>query len=120
MKYDTKNNIKVVILLIVVFIILFFLHMTIGDRFEDQYDNQGEKDEKHIIFSVDSIKKTLTVEEIYSNGRNLHWPEIIITDGSATLPYGTIDVGEKITDCEGHLVLKWKDTGNLIFSTDFN
>ena len=117
---ETKNNIKIIVLLIVVFIILYFLHITIGDRFEDQYDESSYEGETHIIFSKDPINKTLTVTEIYSYGRTLHWPEVSIANGSATLPYGTIDVGDVITDCEGNLVLIWKDTDIYIYSTEFS
>ena len=119
MNQETKNNIKIISLLLVVFIILYFLHVTIGDRFEDQYDNSGYG-ETQIIFSKDTNSKTLTVTEIYSQGRTLHWPEVIVTNGSATLPYGTIDVGDVITDCEGHLELKWESTGIKICEEDFN
>ena len=75
--------------------------------------------ETKIIFSVDSVNRILTVQETYLNGRTLHWPEVIISNGSAILPYGTIEVGDKITECRGHLVLKWRDTDILILSTDF-
>jgi hypothetical protein len=117
---ETKNNIKIIVLLLVVFIILYFLHITIGDRFEDQYDDSSYDGETQIIFSIDQINKTLTVTEIYAQGRTLHWPEVNITDGFAILPSGTIDVGDVITDCEGNLELIWKDTGIRIFSTDFS
>jgi hypothetical protein len=120
MKNEIKNTLKIIVLLIVVFVVLYFLHITIGERFEDQYKSQYEMGETSIIFSMDSINKTLTVQEIYSNGRTLQWPEVIISKGSATLPDGTIDVGDKITDCKGNLVLKWEDTGILIFSTYFS
>ena len=120
MNNETKNNIKIITLLIIVFIILYLLHISIGDRFEDQYDDTREKGELNIIFLTNSINKTLTVQEIYSNGRTLYWPEVIIVNGSANLPYGTIEVGDTITNCEGYLVLKWRDTENLIFSKEFS
>jgi hypothetical protein len=120
MNQETKNNIKIISLLLVVFIILYFLHITFGDRFEDRYDDQNHKGETQIIFSMDTNHKTLTVTEIYSQGRTLYWPEVIITNGSATLPFGTIEVGDVIADCEGHLELKWKSTGIKIIEADFS
>jgi len=118
---ETKNNIKIIGSLLVVFIILYCLHITIGDRFEYKYDDSSYcGGTTQIIFSIDTINKTLTVTEIYAQGRTLHWPEVNITDGSATLPSGTIDVGDVITDCEGNLELIWKDTGINIISTDFS
>ena len=117
---ETKNNIKIVVLLIVVFIILYCLHITIGDRFEDLYADSSYCGETQIIFSKDTTNKTLTVTEIYSQGRTLYWPEVNISEGSATLPFGTIDVGDVITNCEGYLKLIWKETCNYIFSADFS
>jgi hypothetical protein len=120
MNDETKNNIKIIVLLIVVFIILYFLHITIEDRFEDQYDDFSYEGETQIIFSKDITNKTLTVTEFYSQGSTLHWPQVAINNGSATLPFGTIDVGDVITNCEGYLELIWGDTGIHIISTDFN
>jgi hypothetical protein len=120
MNNETKNNIKIVILLFVVFFILYALHVSFGDRFEDQYDNSNYEGKTQIIFSIDTVNKTLTVNEIYSDGITLYWPEVTVNDGSATLPFGTIDVGDVITDCEGYLELIWSDTGNHLFSIDFN
>jgi hypothetical protein len=120
MKDSTKNNIKIIALLIVVFIILYFLHITIGDRFEDQYDKPTyQEGETRIDFTMDSMNKTITVKEIHS-GRTLHWPEVVNTSGSASIPSGTIDVGDKITNCEGFLILVWRDTDNVIFSAEFS
>jgi hypothetical protein len=119
MQRETKNNIKIVSLLLVVFIILYFLHITLGDRFEDLYGDSKEKGETNIIFMTDHVNKTLTVSEIYSD-RPCHWPEVVITNGNASLPFGTIDVGDKITNCEGYLELKWNNTGIHIWSADFS
>jgi hypothetical protein len=120
MENETKNNIKIVFLLIIVFVILYALHVTIGKSFENHYDNSNFDNEIHLIFSVSSMDKSLTVTEIYSNGRTLYWPEIIVKNGSANLPNGTIDVGDKITNCQGFLELVWKDTNIHIYSNDFN
>ena len=40
MEEETKNNIKIILLLLIVFIILYALHITFGDRFEEQYQSQ--------------------------------------------------------------------------------
>ena len=120
MNNETKNNIKIVLFLFVIFVILYALHITFGDRFADQYDNSNYEGETQIIFSIDTANKTLTVKEIYSDGGTVYWPEVTVNNGSATLPSGTIDLGDVITDCDGYLVLVWSDTGNHLFSIDFN
>ena len=120
MNDETKNNIKIIVLLFVVFIILYCLNIKIGDRFENQYNDFSYEGEAQINFSKDTTNKTLTVTEIYSQGRTLHWPEVAINNGSANLPFGTIDVGDVITNCESYLELIWKETGVHIFSIDFS
>jgi hypothetical protein len=119
MNQETKNNIKIISLLIVVFIILYFLHVTIGDRFEDQYSGSSNNGGTNIVFLTDLTSKTLTVSDIHSQ-RTCHWSEVVIASGNATLPVGSIDVGDIITNCEGNLVLKWEDTGIEICSKDFS
>ena len=119
MKIGTKNNIKIISLILLVFIILYFLHITIGERFEDQYNNEKYRGETHLIFSTDISSKTLTLTEIFAQGRTLYWSDVIITSGSAKLPTGIIAVGDKITNCDGHLELIWEQTGINITEVDF-
>jgi hypothetical protein len=120
MNKEIKNHIKIISLLIVVFIILYFLHVTIGDRFEDQYDTSDNDSETNIIFMKNFINKTLTVSEIHSQRKTIYWTEIELKEGNATLPPGIIDVGDEITNCEDNIVIVWKSTDTYIYSTNFN
>ena len=118
MNQDMKNNLKIIASLLVVFIILYALHVTFGDRFEDQYGGQSCLGPTNIIFTADNVSKTLTVSEIYSNDRTIHWSEISII-GTANELYGPINVGDVITGCEGYIEIVWAETGNVIYSTNF-
>lgn len=107
MDKEMKNNIKIIALLLVVFIVLYALHITIGDRFESQFEESVcFIDGPNIVFSEDQNNKTLTVTEIYPQDKDWYWSEIFIVNGSATLPYGLIKAGDRITNCEGYLELK--------------
>ena len=119
MQDQTKNNIKIIVLLLVVFIVLYFLHVTFGDRFEDQYGGQSCLGPTNIIFTADNESKTLTVTEIYSQDRTIHWSEIEII-GTADGIYGPIDVGDTITGCEGYIEIVWAETCTTIYSTNFS
>jgi len=119
MDKEIKNHIKIITLLIIVFIILYFLHITFGDIFESQFEHTEFNSEPTIIFQEDHINNTLTVTEIYPQDRDWHWPEVSIVNGSATLPYGKIEVGDKITNCEGYLELEWGKLGIPIWMADF-
>jgi hypothetical protein len=121
MNNETKNNIKIVLLLFVVFVILYALHITFGDRFEDYYgDSFCHIQSPTIIFMQDNETKTLTVTEIYPKDKNFYWSEISIANGSATLPYGIIKVGDIITNCQGYLELVWGESCIPIYQTDFS
>ena len=73
-----------------------------------------------IIFEKDSINKILTVTEIYPEDRAFYWPELSVTSGSAELPYNIIEIGDMITNCEGHLKLEYPQMGIIIWEGDFN
>jgi hypothetical protein len=120
MNENIKNNIKIIIILFIVFLILYILHITLRDSFENQYDGPNNEGQINIIFTVDQISQTLTVEEIYAQGRTLYWSDIYVAEGFGSLPYGIISIGDIISDCTGHLVLKCRDTGIHIYSNVFN
>ena len=119
---ETKNNIKIIALLLVVFVILYALHVTIGDRFGSQEDYSDYTDSLNIIFETDTLNNILTVSDLYPEDQEWHWPQvslISLDNGSATLPHGTIEVGDQITDCKGYFRLEWETTGNTITTADF-
>ena len=119
MNQEMKNNLKIVASLLVVFVVLYALHVTFGDRFEDQYGSQSCLGPTNIIFTADNVSKTLTVNQIYSNDRTIHWSEINII-GTCDEIYGPIDIGDTITGCEGYIKIVLAETGNTIYSTHFD
>jgi len=120
MEKETKNNIKIILLLLVVFIILYALHITFGDRFEDQYQSSNHIEDVSIIFQTDYENKILTVENIYPEDINYYWSEVEIINGSATFDqYGIIKIGHTLSNCTGFLELEWKTTGIKILERDF-
>jgi hypothetical protein len=81
-----------------------------------------KKEEKTIpkppaIFAMDKNTKTLTVQKIYED--NLKWEEHEVCSGSATLPRGTINEGDKITHCRGNVALRHVPSNTLLGGFDF-
>jgi hypothetical protein len=50
----------------------------------------------------------------------LSWEDVEIFKGSATLPEGTIEINDVITDCNGELVLVWKPTASVLADVAFS
>jgi len=122
MNNETKNNIKIITLLFVVFVILYALHVTIGSQFGSEENYSDYTDSPNIIFETDTLNNILTVSEIHPEYIELHWSEISLIsldNGSASLPYGTIEIGDRITDCKGYFRLEWEITGITITTADF-
>jgi hypothetical protein len=120
MKKETNNNIKIVLLLLIVFTILYALHITIGDRFGDQYDSSNYIENASIIFQTDYENKILTVDEIHPEDVNYYWSDVEIVNGNATFDqYGIIEIGHTLSNCTGLLELKWISTGVKILERDF-
>lgn len=122
MNDETKNNIKIIALLFVVFVILYALHVTIGKQFFSHEGNSDYTDSPTIIFETDTQNKILTVSDTHPEDMEWHWPQvslISLDNGSATLPHGTIQIGDQITDCKGYFELVWETTGSTIITADF-
>lgn len=69
------------------------------------------------IVEQDIENKTLTVISVKETG--LSWENVELFEGSATLPNGTIEINDVITNCSGNVVLVWKITGIVIANFDF-
>ena len=69
------------------------------------------------VFSMDKNARTLTVQKIYET--NLKWEDNEICSGNATLPVGTIKIGDVITDCDGNVALRHIPTNTLLGAYDF-
>ena len=68
----------------------------------------------------DNETKTLTVTDILPKDKDFYWPEISIKNGSVTIPYGIIEIGDIITNCEGYLELVWGTSCIPVFQADFS
>jgi hypothetical protein len=73
-----------------------------------------------IIFDIDKVNNTLTVEDVYPN--DVLWSDIDqIGSGSCDpFPSGTIAPGDVITNCQGILVLRYKLTNGIIGIYEFD
>ena len=70
-----------------------------------------------IEFRPDSAYLTLTVMTVnISEDTDLLWSDVSVKNGSATLPTGTIDIGDEITNCSGFIELVWIPTNEIIWS----
>ena len=120
MEKETKNNIKIVLLLIVVFVILYALHVTFRDRFEDQYGPSNYIEERSIFFQTDYENKMLTVESMHPEEIDFYWSEIEIVKGFANFDqYGIIKIGHTLSNCSGLLELQWSHSRVKILEADF-
>jgi len=96
-------------------IFCLFLIFIIIDRFE-------KKEHKHIskppaVFSMDKNTRTLSVQKIYEN--NAKWEDHEICSGMANLPSGSIQEGDKITNCKGNIALRHVPSNTLIGGFNF-
>jgi hypothetical protein len=70
----------------------------------------------HVTYNVNTTADTITITSISGNPGELIWSNVELLNSSvihfqATLPTGTIDIGDVITDCDGPVLLIWKPTG---------
>jgi hypothetical protein len=68
----------------------------------------------------DSTNKTLRITGIENAPNYFNWSDIEVTLGNATLPTGTIDVGDIITNCSGTVVLVYEPYYVALSSWTFN
>ena len=94
---------------IILAFILYFNSMAIVDASKDV----------DIDFWANDIEKTLTIITIYPANEPLYWNDISVTNGSATLPTGTIDLNDVITDCDGFVELTYKPTETTLYEHNF-
>ena len=90
------KKIMLVLIVIIVFIgigagVYLYINQPIGYRRDPAPHS--------ISFIENQENKTLTVTDYSPTNATLEWNEVEITSGAATLPSGTIDVGDVITNC---------------------
>jgi branched-subunit amino acid transport protein AzlD len=71
-----------------------------------------------ITIDIDKYNQTTTILSI-ENGTDLFWSNVELVNGTATLPTGSIDEGDIITECIGILDFKWKPTNEVFLHCEF-
>ena len=117
--------------ILVVFIVFFLLFSSVIWFFNfykplheqiDQINNDDgfNPDEETPVLTVDldRYNKTITVLSV-EKGTHLLWSNVEIRNGTATLPEGSIDPGDVITDCIGFLDFVWKPTMTVFLQAEF-
>jgi len=59
----------------------------------------GSPGVSYLEFDEDETNKTLAVVNITLVDLNMNWNEVLMISGNATLPSGTISIGDVITNC---------------------
>lgn len=122
---------KTIIILVVAVIAIAAIGFLIATRwvaqeiYEDVADMTGTPAEgPSVTYDVDLIAGTMTITSIEGDPEELLWSNVELADiyveFQATLPIGTIDEGDVITDCEGPILLIWKPTGSFFIDETFN
>jgi hypothetical protein len=125
-----EKKIKLIVLivaLIVVAAICFFIasRWAAQQIYEDVTDMTGHPPEApSVTFNVDKTGGTITITSIEGNPAELVWSNVELLHSnavfSATLPTGTIDQGDVITDCQGPVLLIWKPNGAFFIQATFD
>ena len=105
----TKIIIIRVIISITIFLVFVYAYWTTSNVIPPSYP--------YLEFTQDKNFKTLTVNETDLVGES--WEGIVIHSGNATLPTGTIDIGDTITNCSGNLMLIFDPANTIIGEWDF-
>lgn len=112
MKKEIKILVIAVVFILTAAIITIFWYGEIYGFGPQSYQSINPQ----IEFEEDLIDKTLTVVNL---DMDLDWENITISSGYATLPSGTINVGNVITNCSGHVALIYEHTNTLLYTGDF-
>jgi hypothetical protein len=104
MKRNTKIAIGIltaVLIIVIIQVVLPFLYVASFNPATGVY----------VYFDKDATAKTLTVKGIDSQGETLYWSKVTIRQGNATLPTGTIKVGDIVINCKGWVDLVYDING---------
>ena len=113
---------KTIVLIVVAVVIIFVLYFAFVTYQYVSEELPGPKDmPTWMKFNIDKSEKTIIVEYIEAESKYLplSWSDISITNGTATLPIGTIDIGDTITNCGGNLEFIYEPDNTFLFRFDF-
>ena len=116
-----KTIVAILVVLIIVLLIIGGVYFIIQNSFNKWI---AEPAPHSITFSEDVNNRTLTVtdfEPSEEEGTVLYWRDVEILSGTATLPSGTIDIGDIITNCteSGELGINFQNTATNIIVLPF-
>ena len=124
-----EKKIKIILLVVIIVIavigFLFATRWVAQDIYEDVSNMQPPVlQAPTVTYDVDNTAGTMTITSIEGNPEELLWSNVELADAyvefQATLPSGTIDEGDIITECEGPVLLIWKPNGAFFIDETFN
>jgi hypothetical protein len=127
-----KKNVIILSALIIIFssVVLISYYQINNNSFNDYNFNNGNSEKSNpnnvinnsitpiFNFDIDKYNKTITIISI-EEGTDLYWYNVKYLNGTATLPTGSIDEGDIITDCIGKLDFKWIPTNEVFLHCEF-
>jgi len=81
-------------------------------------DSTNESITPVLTVELDRINKTITIVSI-EEGTDLIWSNVEVLVGTATIPEGTIDEGDMITNCTEILDFNWIPTNEIFLHVEF-
>lgn len=128
---NKKIIISSITLLIVISLIIFYITLNSNNNILPDQNNQENNipDESPddpivenitpvVIIELDNYNKTITIVSI-EKGTDLVWSNVELLEGDATIPEGSIDEGDIITDCTEILDFKWIPTNEIFLHVEF-
>lgn len=120
MENKNKQLLLVIVVAVIIFIIIILAKHWYGEKvFEEVSDVIGPdpvNNAPSVTYEKNETARTITITSIEGEPEELFWSNVELYNPQdlywmkATLPNGTIDAGDVITDCEGLIFLMWKPT----------
>jgi hypothetical protein len=126
---------KIKIILLIVIIIIAVISVLLATRWiafetykqvSEMVGSAPEKYAPNVTYEKNETARTITITLIEGEPGELLWSNVELYNPNnmysmeATLPNGTIDVGDVITDCDGLIWLRWKPTGGNFIQDVFD
>ncbi len=97
--------------IIIVIMIILFLNISLTGCIDNNEIASLSLDKIPPIILFSKEGKSLMV---LTAGIGLNWSNVSIRSGNCILPTGNITAGDRITDCEGLLILIWIPSNTII------
>ena len=130
MEKKIKQLLLLIIGVIIIFIIIVLSKRWIAEKvFEEVSDVIGPSPVNNappVTYEKNETARTITITSIEGEPDELLWSNVELYNPQdmysmeATLPNGTIDVGDVITDCDGLIFLMWIPTKDPFIQDVFN